>query len=67
MRTENPNLNQISIAKAIAKNLTNCTRVLTVGSDWSSGKMTTVFEFHQAAKDKGLNSVVLATGHTGLR
>lgn len=40
--------------------------ILTVGSDCSVGKMTTTFELNRAAEDRKLNSIIAATGHTGM-
>jgi uncharacterized NAD-dependent epimerase/dehydratase family protein len=43
-----------------------CTRVLTVGTDMSVGKMSTSLELHKASIDRGLRSRFIATGQTGL-
>lgn len=40
--------------------------VLTVGSDCSSGKMTTSYELRNAARERGLSAAVVPTGQTGV-
>ncbi len=40
--------------------------VLTVGTDCSSGKMTTSYELRNAARDRGLDAAVAPTGQTGI-
>lgn len=40
--------------------------VLTVGTDCSSGKMTTTVEFVRAAKARGIDAAFAATGQTGI-
>lgn len=40
--------------------------VLTVGTDCSSGKMTTSFELRDAARERGLDATVVPTGQTGI-
>jgi uncharacterized NAD-dependent epimerase/dehydratase family protein len=40
--------------------------VLTVGTDCSSGKMTTSFELVAAARDRGVAAAVVPTGQTGI-
>ena len=40
--------------------------VLTVGSDCAAGKMTVALELDREARVRGLNSVFLATGQTGI-
>ncbi len=40
--------------------------VLTVGTDCSSGKMTTSYELRNAARERGLDAVVAPTGQTGI-
>jgi uncharacterized NAD-dependent epimerase/dehydratase family protein len=40
--------------------------VLTVGSDCSSGKMTTSYELRTAARKRGLDAAVVPTGQTGI-
>ncbi|MFC7057338.1 DUF1611 domain-containing protein [Halovenus salina] len=40
--------------------------VLTVGSDCSSGKMTTCYELREAARERGLDAAVVPTGQTGI-
>ena len=62
LRKEPPNL---SIASGAARNL-SCRRVLTVGTDMASGKMSTSLELHWASRLRGMRSKFLATGQTGL-
>jgi uncharacterized NAD-dependent epimerase/dehydratase family protein len=40
--------------------------VLTVGTDCSSGKMTTTFELVEAARERGIDAAVVPTGQTGI-
>jgi len=40
--------------------------VLTVGTDCSSGKMTSTFELRNAARSRGLDAAVVPTGQTGI-
>ncbi len=40
--------------------------ILTVGSDCSTGKMTTMLEINREAQRRGLNSAFVATGQTGI-
>lgn len=40
--------------------------VLTVGTDCSSGKMTSSFELRDAARERGLDAAVVPTGQTGI-
>jgi uncharacterized NAD-dependent epimerase/dehydratase family protein len=40
--------------------------VLTVGTDCSTGKMTTSFELRNAARERGLDAAVVPTGQTGI-
>jgi uncharacterized NAD-dependent epimerase/dehydratase family protein len=40
--------------------------VLTVGTDCSSGKMTSSFELRDAARERGLEAAVVPTGQTGI-
>lgn len=42
------------------------TRILTVGTDMSIGKMSVSLELHRAAQKRGINSQFLATGQGGL-
>ncbi len=43
-----------------------CTRVLTVGTDMSVGKMSASLELNRATQERGLTSQFIATGQTGL-
>ncbi|WP_226010661.1 DUF1611 domain-containing protein [Halomicrobium salinisoli] len=40
--------------------------VLTVGTDCSTGKMTTSFELRDAARERGIDAAVVPTGQTGI-
>ena len=40
--------------------------VLTVGTDCSTGKMTSSFELRDAARERGLDAAVVPTGQTGI-
>ena len=40
--------------------------VLTVGTDCSSGKMTTTFELVEAARERGIDAAAVPTGQTGI-
>ena len=40
--------------------------VATVGTDCSTGKMTTAYELRDAARERGLNAAVAPTGQTGV-
>jgi len=40
--------------------------VLTVGTDCSTGKMTTTFELARAARERGIDAGVVPTGQTGI-
>ena len=40
--------------------------VLTVGTDCSSGKMTASYELRNAARERGIDAVVVPTGQTGI-
>ncbi|WP_276272821.1 DUF1611 domain-containing protein [Haloarcula litorea] len=40
--------------------------VTTVGTDCSTGKMTTAFELRDAARERGLDAAVVPTGQTGV-
>ena len=44
----------------------DATVVLTVGTDCSTGKMTTSFELREAARERGLDAEVAPTGQTGI-
>jgi uncharacterized NAD-dependent epimerase/dehydratase family protein len=40
--------------------------VLTVGTDCSSGKMTTAYELRDGARERGIDAAVVPTGQTGI-
>ena len=44
----------------------DATVVLTVGTDCSTGKMTSSFELRDAARERGLDAAVVPTGQTGI-
>ena len=44
----------------------DATVVTTVGTDCSTGKMTTAFELRDAARERGLEAAVVPTGQTGV-
>jgi len=44
----------------------DATVVTTVGTDCSTGKMTTAYELRDAARERGLDAVVVPTGQTGV-
>ena len=44
----------------------DATVVTTVGTDCSTGKMTTAFELRDAARERGLDAAVVPTGQTGV-
>lgn len=53
------------VASARAREL-KCRRVLTVGTDCNVGKMVASLELHAAAQRRGLRSVFVASGQTGI-
>lgn len=55
----------LSVATGRARALESTT-ILTIGTDCSSGKMTTAFELHKFASQAGYNSKFIATGQTGI-
>lgn len=55
----------LAVGRGLAQSLP-CTRVLTVGTDMSVGKMSTSLELNRATQERGLTSRFLATGQTGL-
>lgn len=55
----------LTVAKGTAGDV-DATVVLTVGTDCSSGKMTTSFELRDAARARGLDAAVVPTGQTGI-
>lgn len=55
----------LTIGRAKARELTN-TRVLTVGTDMSIGKMSTSLELHRASQQRGLKSHFIGTGQAGI-
>jgi uncharacterized NAD-dependent epimerase/dehydratase family protein len=44
----------------------DATVVLTVGTDCSSGKMTTTFELAERARERGIDAGIVPTGQTGI-
>jgi len=44
----------------------DATVVCTVGTDCSTGKMTTTFELRRAARERGIDAAVVPTGQTGI-
>ncbi|MCH7873625.1 MAG: DUF1611 domain-containing protein, partial [Planctomycetes bacterium] len=55
----------LPVASARARQ-THCRRILTVGSDCNVGKMVAALELARAAERRGLKTVFLATGQTGI-
>jgi uncharacterized NAD-dependent epimerase/dehydratase family protein len=55
----------LSVADGTAAEVA-ATVVLTVGTDCSTGKMTTAFELRDAARERGLDAAVVPTGQTGI-
>ena len=55
----------LTVAEGIARDL-DCEIVLTVGTDCSTGKMTTTLEMVEAAREAGLDAGVVPTGQTGI-
>ncbi len=55
----------LTVAEGIARNL-DCEIVLTVGTDCSSGKMTTTLELVESAREAGLDAGFVPTGQTGI-
>jgi uncharacterized NAD-dependent epimerase/dehydratase family protein len=55
----------LSVADGVAGDV-DARVVLTVGTDCSTGKMTTSFELRDAARDRGLDAAVVPTGQTGI-
>ncbi|MBP0014402.1 MAG: DUF1611 domain-containing protein [Roseofilum sp. SBFL] len=55
----------LTIGRAKARELAN-TRVLTVGTDMSIGKMSTSLELHRASQQRGLKSHFIGTGQAGI-
>ncbi|NEQ29289.1 MAG: DUF1611 domain-containing protein, partial [Microcoleus sp. SIO2G3] len=55
----------LSVGMGKARSL-DCRRVLTVGTDMSVGKMSASLELNKAARSRGMRSMFLATGQTGL-
>lgn len=54
-----------SIATGAARN-TRCRRILTVGTDCNVGKLVTAIQLTEAARERGLDARLLATGQTGI-
>ncbi len=57
--------NDLTVAEGIARDL-DCEIVLTVGTDCSTGKMTTTRELYESAVDRGLDAAFVPTGQTGI-
>jgi uncharacterized NAD-dependent epimerase/dehydratase family protein len=55
----------LTVADGIARDL-DCEIVLTVGTDCSTGKMTTTLELVAAAREAGLDAGFVPTGQTGI-
>lgn len=55
----------LTVAEGIARDL-DVEIVLTVGTDCSTGKMTTTLELVEAARDAGLDAGFVPTGQTGI-
>jgi uncharacterized NAD-dependent epimerase/dehydratase family protein len=55
----------LTVAEGVARDL-NAEIVLTVGTDCSTGKMTTTLELVEAAREAGLDAGVIPTGQTGI-
>ncbi len=51
---------------AVTANEVDAHVVLTVGTDCSSGKMTSAFELRDTARNRGLDACVVPTGQTGI-
>ena len=55
----------LTVAEGVARDL-DCEVVLTVGTDCSTGKMTTTLELVEAAREAGLDAGFIPTGQTGI-
>lgn len=55
----------LTVADGVARDL-DTEIVLTVGTDCSTGKMTTTRELYEAAVDRGLDAAFVPTGQTGI-
>lgn len=55
----------LTVAEGTAREV-DATVVATVGSDCSTGKMTTTRELYEAAVDRGLDAAFVPTGQTGI-
>jgi len=55
----------LTVAEGVAREL-DCEVVLTVGTDCSTGKMTTTMELLAAARERGLDAGFVPTGQTGI-
>ncbi len=55
----------LTVAEGVAREL-DCEVVLTVGTDCSTGKMTTTLELVEAARERGLDAGFVPTGQTGI-
>jgi uncharacterized NAD-dependent epimerase/dehydratase family protein len=55
----------LAVAEGVARDV-DATVVATVGSDCSTGKMTTTLELVEAARERGLDAGFVPTGQTGI-
>lgn len=55
----------LTVADGVARDL-NAEIICTVGTDCSTGKMTTTRELYEAAVDRGLDAAFVPTGQTGI-
>lgn len=55
----------LTVAEGVARDL-DARIVLTVGTDCSTGKMTTARELYETAVDRGLDAAFVPTGQTGI-
>ncbi len=55
----------LTVAEGVAREL-DARIVLTVGTDCSTGKMTTTRELYEAAREQGIDAAFIPTGQTGI-